>query len=42
MKAGARSVEAILKLMNGEEIEEHRIADGAIYSRFDQSVHYGR
>jgi HAD superfamily hydrolase (TIGR01549 family) len=38
MKAGARSAEAILKLMNGEEIEEHRIADGAIYSRFDQSV----
>lgn len=38
MKAGARSAEAILKLMDGEEIEEHRIADGAIYSRFDQSV----
>ncbi len=38
MKAGARSAEAILKLMDGDEIEEHRIADGAIYSRFDQSV----
>lgn len=38
MKAGARSAEAILKLMDGEETEEHRIADGAIYSRFDQSV----
>ena len=38
MKAGARSAEAILKLMDGEEIEEHRITDGAIYSRFDQSV----
>jgi HAD superfamily hydrolase (TIGR01549 family) len=38
MKAGARSAEAILKLMDGEKIEEHRIADGAIYSRFDQSV----
>ena len=38
MKAGARSAEAILKLMDGEEIEEKEIADGAIYSRFDQSV----
>lgn len=38
MKAGARSAEAILKMMDGEETEEHRIADGAIYSRFDQSV----
>ena len=38
MKAGARSTEAILKLMDGEEIEEKEIADGAIYSRFNQSV----
>ncbi len=38
MKAGARSAEAILKLMCGEEIKEQPIADGAIYSRFDQSV----
>ena len=38
MKAGARSAEAILKLMDGEQNEEHRIADGAVYSRFDQSV----
>ena len=38
MKAGARSAEAILKLMDGEEIEEKEIADDAIYSRFDQSV----
>ena len=38
MKAGARSAEAILKLMDGEAIEEQQIADGAIYSRFDQSV----
>lgn len=38
MKAGARSAEAILRLMDGEKIEEHRIADGAIYSRFDHSV----
>ena len=38
MKAGARSAEAILKLMDGEEVEEQKIADGAIYSRFDQSV----
>ena len=38
MKAGARSAEAILKLMDGEEVKEHEIANGAIYSRFDQSV----
>lgn len=38
MKAGARSAESILKLMNGEEVKKPEIADGAIYSRFDQSV----
>lgn len=39
MKAGARSAEAILKLMDGEVIEYcTEISDGAIYSRFDQSV----
>ena len=38
MKAGARSAEAILKLMDGEETREYEVADGAIYSRFDQSV----
>lgn len=39
MKAGARSAEAILKLMDGEEVSYCTdIADGAIYSRFDQSV----
>ena len=38
MKAGARSAEAILKLMDGEEVEKYQIANGAIYSRFDQSV----
>ena len=38
MKAGARSAEAILKLMDGEEVEEQKVADSAIYSRFDQSV----
>lgn len=38
MKAGARSAEAILKLLDGEEIKEPELADGAIYSRFDQSV----
>ena len=38
MKAGARSAEAILKLMDGEEVGEQKVADGAIYSRFDQSV----
>ena len=39
MKAGARSAEAILKLLDGEEPDDIvDIADGAIYSRFDQSV----
>lgn len=39
MKAGARSAENILKLMDGEEVDYvTEIADGAIYSRFDQSV----
>lgn len=39
MKAGARSAEAILKLMDGDEVSYCTdISDGAIYSRFDQSV----
>ena len=39
MKAGARSAEAILKLLDGENVGYCTdIADGAIYSRFDQSV----
>lgn len=38
MKAGARSAEAILKLLDGEDVGDYEIADGAIYSRFDQSV----
>ena len=41
MKAGARSAETILKLLSGETVDyinEDEIADGAIYSRFDQSV----
>lgn len=38
MKAGARSAEAVLKLMSGEKQDEQKIADGAVYSRFDQSV----
>lgn len=40
MKAGARSAETILKLMDGEYVQysNENIADGAIYSRFDQSV----
>ena len=39
MKAGARSAEYILKLLSGEEVKEpETISDGAIYSRFDQSV----
>lgn len=39
MKAGARSAETILKLLNHERVQySEEIADGAIYSRFDQSV----
>lgn len=38
MKAGARSAESILRLLDGETIEDQPIADNAIYSRFDQSV----
>lgn len=38
MKAGARSAEAILRILDGEEPGEYQIANGAIYSRFDQSV----
>lgn len=39
MKAGARSAETILKLLSGEKPEKfNEIADGSIYSRFDQSV----
>lgn len=39
MKAGARSAEIVLKLLLGEEVEaQTNIADGAVYSRFDQSV----
>lgn len=38
MKAGARSAEAILQLMNSEKVETSQISDGTIYSRFDQSV----
>lgn len=39
MKAGARSAECLLKLAFGDEVEKiNRISDGAIYSRFDQSV----
>ena len=39
MKAGARSAETVLKLMDGDLVSyQDRIAYGAIYSRFDQSV----
>ena len=39
MKAGARSAEAILKLLSGEKVDySDEIDDGAVYSRFDQSV----
>lgn len=39
MKAGARSAEAILKLLTGEKGDySDVIDDGAVYSRFDQSV----
>lgn len=39
MKAGARSAEVVLKILEGKELEYFSdVADGAIYSRFDQSV----
>ncbi len=39
MKAGARSAEAIFRLLEKEEVEYYKeIDDGVIYSRFDQSV----
>ena len=40
MKAGARSAEALLRLIQGEEIlyQKDASCNGAIYSRFDQSV----
>lgn len=39
MKAGARSAEAILKLLSGEKVDYFDVIDdGAVYSRFDQSV----
>ena len=40
MKAGARSAEAMLRLLNGEHLtyKTNAASDGAIYSRFDQSV----
>ncbi len=39
MKAGARSAETVLKLIDKEDIDYMTdIEDGAIYSRFDQSV----
>lgn len=38
MKAGAKSAETILHLLDGENVGEYRITDGEVYSRFDQSV----
>jgi len=40
MKAGARSAEAVLRLLNGETLDYYdgSMEDGAIYSRFDDSV----
>ena len=39
MKAGARTAEAVLQLLDGERPAYFRdIEDGAVYSRFDQSV----
>jgi len=40
MKAGARSAETVLKMLLGEKTSysEFGIEDGAVYSRFDQSV----
>ena len=40
IKAGADSAEALLRLLNGERLsyQDKKAEDGAIFSRFDQSV----
>ncbi len=38
MKAGARSAESLLKMVDGDELDVQHISDGSVYSRFDQSV----
>lgn len=39
MKAGAKSAETVLKLLDGDKVEYSEIVDDeAVYSRFDQSV----
>ena len=40
MKAGADSAEMLLRLIRGEEIkyQEKAAEDGAVFSRFDQSI----
>lgn len=40
MKAGADSAEALLQMLSGDKLEykEKAARDGAIYSRFDQSI----
>ena len=38
MKAGARSAEYILNLLANKPVSPFSISDGAVYSRFDQSV----
>lgn len=39
MKAGARSAEAVLHLLDDEEVSYYEdLSDGGVYSRFDQSV----
>ncbi len=42
MKAGARSAEALLHLLDGEEVARRQVTDGIIFSRFDQSVWVSR
>lgn len=40
IKAGANSAKAVLKMLNGEKLtyKEKAARDGAVYSRFDQSI----
>ena len=40
IKAGADSAQAVLKMLNGQRLNynEKAARDGAIYSRFDQSI----
>ena len=43
IKAGADSAKAVIRMLNGEKLKyvEKAAKDGAVYSRFDQSICVG-